>query len=321
MILTLTPNPSLDLAFDLVSLDRGGVNRAEAAHVHAGGKGINVSRALIRHRVSSMAVLPIGGLDGRRLVGLLGERGVPAVPVPVAGDTRVNVTISEADGSTTKVNAPGPVLSHRETEILLAAVDQQLATRPRYLVGAGSLPAGVGEAFFVRVAELAGQHGVPFALDTSGAPLAAAVRGGRLALVKPNDAELAELAGRELRTVADVLTAADQVLLAGTEEVLVSLGANGALLVNRDGCWWAGGDQLVPVSTVGAGDVTLAGYLAADGPPAERLRNAVAWGRAAVLMPGSAVPGPDDVDQGSVRVVEQPDPSLTLDGEVSWALR
>lgn len=102
MIVTVTPNPSLDRALDVERLEVGEVNRAHAAHVHPGGKGINVARALARHGLAAVAVVPAGGADGARLVALLGEHGVPAVPVPVAGDTRTNVTLVEADGVTTR---------------------------------------------------------------------------------------------------------------------------------------------------------------------------------------------------------------------------
>ena len=312
MIVTVTPNPSLDRALELRRLEVGEVNRAHAVHVHPGGKGINVARALGRHGIDAVAVLPVGGTDGTRLVTLLGEHGVPAVPVPVAGDTRTNITLVEDGGATTKVNAPGPRLATDEVDALLAAVEAQVLSGPLAVVAAGSLPAGAGESFFVRLVGITRRHGVPLVLDTSGAPLAHAVRAGGLSLVKPNESELAELVGRDLPTVGDVVGAAREVIAQGTAAVLVSLGAHGALLVLAERTWWAGGPALVPASTVGAGDTTLAGFIAGQGAPADRLRNAVAWGRAAVLLPGTDVPTPDQIDLDAVRVVEGPDPDLAL---------
>lgn len=316
MIVTLTPNPSLDRALHLDRLAPGEVNRAAATHLHPGGKGINVSRALAAHDVASRAVLPAGGPDGAQIVALLAAQGVDARPVPVAGDTRSNITLTESSGATTKINAPGPPLDAEEVAALLAAVEAEVsAGGVAAVVAAGSLPAGVDDDFFTRVADLGARHDVPVVLDTSGAPFAAAVRHGGLALVKPNDEELAELAGHDLVTVGDVLDAAAAVRSLGTAAVLVSLGSHGALLVAEGGAWWAGGPALVPVSTVGAGDSTLAGYLAGAGgheEPPERLRRAVAWGRAAVLLPGSAVPRPSDVRPAEVAVVVDPDPSLAL---------
>lgn len=312
MIVTVTPNPSLDRALELDHLAVGEVNRAHGVHVDAGGKGINVSRALVRQGIASLAVLPVGGVDGARLVDLLAEHGVPAAPVPVHGDTRSNVTLVEASGATTKVNAPGVPLAPEEVDALLAVVETQLAAGPSAVVGAGSLPAGAGDDFYVRLAVLAGRYGIPLALDTSGVPLSRAVRAGGLGLIKPNDDELAELAGHEIGTVGDAIDAAREVIAAGTREVLLTLGAHGALLVSAERCWWAGGAPLQPASTVGAGDTTLAGYLATAGDPGVRLRAAVAWGRAAVLLPGTQVPAPSQVELSSVRLVADPDPATLL---------
>jgi 1-phosphofructokinase len=312
MIVTLTPNPSVDRALDLPVLEVGGVNRAHATHVDAGGKGINVSRALGAHGVDTIAVLPVGGRDGDLLVRLLADQHVATRPVPVDGETRTNITLVESTGVTTKVNAPGPTLSPQEVDGLLAAVEELLAAGPELLVAAGSLPAGAGESFFGRLAGLAERYRVPLALDTSGLPLARAVRRGGLHVIKPNEEELGELVGRTLVTVGDAVAAARDVIAQGTRSVLVSLGAHGALLVRSDHTWWAGGAALVPASTVGAGDTTLAGFLAGGGDPARRLATAVAWGRAAVLLPGTAVPRPDQIDLDAVQVVAEPDPTVAL---------
>lgn len=312
MIVTVTPNPSVDRAFDLDRFEVGEVNRALRTQVDAGGKGINVSRGLNQNGIETVAVFPIGGPDGPLLVAQLEAAGVPVHPVPVAGEIRSNITLADASGETTKINAPGPRLDDAEQAAILDAVREHLGPQTRYVVAAGSLPEGVPATFVVRMAELCAEHGVPFALDTSGAPLAAAAEAGGLAIVKPNDLELAELVGRELLTVGEVRDAAREIIANGSDAVLVSLGAAGALLVTETGCWWAGGGPIVPVSTVAAGDSTLAGYLSVDGPEPDRLRMAVAWGRAAVQLPGSEVPRPQDLDLAAVRVVEDPDPSLAL---------
>ncbi|WP_159808100.1 1-phosphofructokinase [Cellulomonas citrea] len=312
MIVTLTPNPSVDRALDVAQLEVGEVNRAHATHIDAGGKGINVSRALVAQGLDTVAVLPVGGRDGDLLVRLLADQHVVARPVGVAGETRTNITLVESTGVTTKVNAPGPTLSPAEVDALLGAVEELLAERPEVLVAAGSLPAGAGEAFFARLTGLAARYRVPVALDTSGVPLARAVRGGGLQVIKPNEDELGELVGRQLVTVGDAVRAARDVIAMGTESVLISLGGHGALLVDAERTWWAGGPALVPASTVGAGDTTLAGYLGADGDPGHRLVTAVAWGRAAVLLPGTAVPTPEQIDASTVDLVVDPDPTLAL---------
>ncbi|MHB1491548.1 MAG: 1-phosphofructokinase family hexose kinase [Cellulomonas sp.] len=311
MIVTFTPSPSLDRAYDVTELAVGEVNRATGTHIHAGGKGINVSRALARHGVPTVAVLPTGGPDGDQLLVALRRQGVASRPVPVAGDTRSNVTLVSHGGVTTKINAPSPELSPDESRALIDAVEAEIARGARWIVAAGSLPDG-SDDLFARLGEVSRRRRIPLALDTSGAPLRDTLAAGDIALVKPNDHELAELVGADLHTVGDVRAAARELIATGTGAVLVSLGAHGALLVVPDGCWWAGGAPLVPLSTVGAGDTTLAGYLSADGTQPERLRRAVAWGRAAVLMPGSDVPDPTRIDIAAVRVVDDPDPRLTV---------
>lgn len=316
MIITLTPNPSVDRAFDLATLELGEVNRADAVHVDAGGKGINVSRALVANGVDSLAILPLGGPDGDLLVALLEPTGVASRAVPVPGETRSNITLQVASGVTTKVNAPGPVLDAAAQAELFAAV-AEAAGPGDVVVGAGSLPRGTTDSFYIELGAVVRDRGAYLVLDTSGAAFDAAVSFGGLALVKPNDEELAEVVGRELPTVGDVIVAAREIIAIGTRRVLVSLGSHGALLVSSEHAFWAGGPPLVPASTVGAGDTTLAGFLAAtggsldDADDAECLRTAVAWGRAAVLLPGTAVPTPDLIDLGAVRVERDLDP-ITL---------
>lgn len=317
MIITLTPNPSVDRAYDLDVLQLGEVNRADAVHVDAGGKGINVSRALAANDVESLAVLPVGGHDGALLVALLEPTGVAVRAVRLPGLTRSNITLQVASGVTTKVNAPGPVLDDAGQAQLFAAVAAVVGPGD-VVVGAGSLPRGATDRFYVALGEVARAGGAHVVLDTSGPAFETAVAVGGLALVKPNDEELAELVGRRLPTVGDVVAAAREIVALGTARVLVSLGSHGALLVTADTACWAGGPALVPASTVGAGDTTLAGFLAATGgdldrvDDAECLRVAVAWGRAAVLLPGTAVPTPDLIDPHAVRVERDPDPSIPV---------
>ncbi|MCI2240378.1 1-phosphofructokinase family hexose kinase [Paenibacillus sp. TRM 82003] len=312
-VLTVTPNPSIDRTLELDVLTRGEVHRARGASEDAGGKGVNVARALALHGARAAAVLPCGGLDGDRLVGLLAPQGVEVVPVAIAGTVRTNTTVVEADGTTTKLNEPGPVLGAEEVEALERTVRARLTVGPRWLASSGSLPPGAPGDLHARLVRLGRAAGARTAVDTSGPALAAAVEAGP-DVVKPNLEELAELVARELTTVGDVRAAAADLRARGCGDVLVSLGEAGALLATAEGTWWAGGPALVPRSTVGAGDCTLAGYLSADGPAPQRLATAVAWGRAAVLLPGSTVPGPEQTRAGAggVRVVENPDPETPV---------
>lgn len=308
-VVTVTPNPSIDHTIEVPVLIRGEVQRTGPARVEAGGKGVNVARALARHGRPVTALLPAGA-DAERIVGLLAPQDVAAVTVPIAGSVRTNVAVVEADGTTTKLNEPGAELSAEELQALYAAVEQALSEQPEYLVASGSLPAGAPDDFYAVLAKSAAAQGVPLAVDTSGAALAAVITAGA-SVVKPNLEELQELLPIELVTVGDVVEGARQLRASGAADLLISLGGHGALLVTAEGSWWAGGPALVPRSTVAAGDSTLAGYVHTRGSPGDRLAAAVAWGRAAVLLPGSAVPGPSEsaAARADVQVIADPDPA------------
>ena len=307
MITTLTPNPSIDRTMLVENLLPGEVNRAASSRTDPGGKGVNVARALIRNSHPARAILPLGGPDGELLASLLQEAGIPFDAIPIAGTTRTNMAIVNPTGTTTKVNEPGPELSPNEMNQLANAVGR--AAGP--VVLCGSLPPGTHDSFLAEM--IAGYPG-RVAVDTSGAPLAAAVT-AKPWLIKPNREELSELTGRELPTLQAVVDAARELLANGVGVVVVSLGSDGALWVDPDGIHHAKATVTEPRSTVGAGDCLLAGVLSAlttGNDPATALSRGVAWGAAAVALPGSAVPGPTDVTTVAVTSTHEPDLETVL---------
>ena len=310
MIVTLTPNPSLDRTIEIAGLRRGEVLRASATRVDPGGKGVNVSRVLAAHGVSTVAIVPAGGPEGAQLADLLAPAGIPVVTVPLRRATRSNIALVEPDGTTTKVNEPGPTLSGDEVATMSERV-AAVAGSADWVVLSGSLPSGVSDEFYADLVPRAQALGCRVAVDTSGGPLAAAVA-AQPDLVKPNTAELAELTGAPMLTWGDVAKHAQALHDGGIATVLVSLGQDGALLVDDDGVRWASAPPVEVRSTVGAGDSTLAGFLVAGATGDEALRSAVAFGSAAVALPGSAMPGPGDVHPETVTVQDTPDPSLPL---------
>lgn len=142
MILTVTPNPSLDRTYELPGLSRGAVLRATSDRVDPGGKGVNVSRAVAAAGHRTAAVAPLGGPEGALLARLLGEHGIEAVGVPIAGSTRINITLVEPDGTLTKVNAAGPEITAAEAERLLDTVRTRSADAD-WIACCGSLPRGL----------------------------------------------------------------------------------------------------------------------------------------------------------------------------------
>ncbi len=316
MIVTVTPNPAIDVTLTVDTLQIGEVNRTTSKHRDPAGKGINVSRALSKNGHASIAVFPADPINGAWIVGELAAAQVESSTTPIGGEVRNNITIVDDNGETTKINEPGPAVTRTEIDALLTNVEAHLADSPSWLVAAGSLPIGLGAEFFVELGNRARHAGVRFAVDTSGSALTHVVEAGICDLIKPNIDELSELVGRELTTVGHVVEAARGALPHG--EVLVSLGANGALLVTPDSVTWAGHPPVIADSTVGAGDSALAGYLSASQSRSgtkdhhAALATAVAWGTAAVTLPATTVPGPTDIDVTRVVVVSEPNQTTEI---------
>ena len=300
MIVTLTPNPSVDRTVEIDALVRGEVLRATGAHVDPGGKGINVSRALAAHGIPTRAVLPVGGAVGAQLVSLL--HGIDVVQVPIAGDVRANVSVVEPDGTVTKLNEPGPRLSDLEVAALVRCTCEA-ARGADWVVAAGSLPPGVDDEFFAKLGRSLAQQGISYVVDTSGTSFTHALAAGP-DLVKPNREELAEVSGLPVRTVGEAVTAARSLLDRGAKAVLASLGSDGAVLVEPLHAWYGEAPVDSPISSVGAGDATLAGFLSVGGHGPEALREALAWGAAAVSLPGSRMPWPHDLDRAAVHLAD-----------------
>ena len=300
MIVTFTLNPTVDRTVEVDALVRGEVMRAQRVRVDPGGKGINVSRALAIHGIPTRAVVTVGGAEGAHLVTLLGETGCEIVAVPIHGAIRSNITVVEPGGTTTKFNEPGAELSPEELNAVFEAVETAVASAD-WLVASGSLPPGTPATVYADLVRALAGTGIRVAVDTSG-PALEAVLAAEPTLVKPNRDELAQATGRRLLTIADVVEAAARLRDRGAKAVLASLGADGAVLVDDDGAIHGQTPVVSPRSSVGAGDAMLAGFLAAGGVGTKALTEALAWGVAAVLQPGSGMPSPADIDLAAVRL-------------------
>jgi 1-phosphofructokinase len=330
MIVTVTANPSIDRTIELAApLRRGEVQVVAGMREQAGGKGVNVARALHAADVDVLAVVPCDAADP--LLAEIAGLGVSVSNVPTGAPVRTNITLSEPDGTTTKLNAAGEPLAEDVVSRLVDVVARRAATA-RWLVLAGSVPPGATADLYPRLiaavrarsAEL-GVGAPSVAVDTSGPALASVIRAaatsGGVDLIKPNAHELHELAatlgydgipdGDALEADPALAARAAESLLPelGVGSMLLTLGAAGALLVTRDGSWAARPPRITPRSTVGAGDSSLAGYLVsvhAGRPPAHALGLAVAYGAAAASLAGSTVPRPDQTRADLVEVTSLP---------------
>ena len=269
MIVTLTANPSHDRTVNLAApLERGTVQRAESVISQAGGKGVNISRACVAADQPTIAVLP-ATKDDPFVLELLAA-GIDCRPVPHEGDLRVNITITEPDGTTTKLNSPGPQATARLLDELTEALVRRAATA-EWIVLAGSLPPGAPPEWYAELVTALRTAGARVAVDTSDAPLKALVDALPTSaphLMKPNGEELASFTGHQADELEHdpraAAAAADDLIARGVESVLVTLGPHGAVLVNDAGAWHATPPPTTVVSTVGAGDSSLFGYLLGD---------------------------------------------------------
>lgn len=316
MILTLTANPSIDRTITLSQpLARGEVQRSIAATSEAGGKGVNVARVARYAGLDVLALFPSPARDP--FTAAVADSGLPYLAIESGIAVRANLTLSEPDGTTTKINAPGGLGSPAVLTSLAVAVIEE-ARDAKWVALSGSLPADAQPDFYARlVSDLRKVTRARIAVDTSDQPLLEIT--GHLPasapdVLKPNAEELEQITGHSgLEAAAKAgdfepaARAAQTLVERGVATVLTTLGAAGALLVTASGSWIATPPPIQPKSTVGAGDSALAGYLiAATGGLSEpdRLRYAVAYGSAATALPGTELPTPAHLNLAAVTVTE-----------------
>ena len=289
-ITTLTLAPSLDSATTTDRLYAEGKLRCSAPLFEPGGGGINVARAIVHLGGQATALFPIGGPTGRHLADLLVAEEVSAEPVEGQAWTRQNLHVHvESTGEQYRFVMPGAHLTEQE----FACFEQRLATLPpeSLLVISGSLPPGISVENLQHLLRTAQSHDLRCVVDSSGPALKACLDVGNLALVKPNQKELAELVGRNLDSPDAVKQAAADIIAMGkTERVVVSLGPQGALAADKNQVLQVVPPPVKKLSTVGAGDSMVGAMtlkLAEGADLLEMTRYGVSAGSAATLYKGT----------------------------------
>ena len=305
MIGTLTMNPAIDRTVTVDGFRLGTLNRVRKVRVDASGKGINVSKALIRFGEQSLAMGLLGGMTGQFIEQDLQNDGIlPAFTWIKGQSTRTNVKVFDAEsGSTTEINEPGPEISSANLQALRRDLFSGLG-RVSYLVCSGSLPPGVPDTFYADVIREAQAKGVHCILDTSGSALARGMHAVPT-LVKPNREEASQVLGVDLRSEAQIIEAVHRFLDIGIPYVVISLGPDGAVVATGESIVWAQASVDMIRSTAGCGDALVAAVvwsLCSGKSWLEVARFATAAATATASLDGTIFPTMDMINSFSQRV-------------------
>ncbi len=292
MIVTVTLNAAIDRTLTVPNFQRGQRHRASAGVTLAGGKGINVARALKALGVPVVATGLVGGVTGTRIVEELTREAILNDFVHIDGESRTSTAVVDPTGGTyTEINEWGPAVREEELEMLLEKL-RYLTQGAELVVFAGSLPRDVADDFYAEATrELTRRH-VQVALDTEGQPLLLGVEAEPF-IVSPNQAEAEALVGQEFHDDEDFRVALDSISDMGARNVVITTEQGCVALLREEketSRYRAVAPRVDPVSTVGSGDVLLAAFIAArhaGRPHEEALRAAVAAGAASTLEVGA----------------------------------
>jgi len=287
LILTLTINPSVDRNIQvdrLVFEDRAYIL---ASSDSAGGRGMNASRVLHAFGAKTLAIVTSGGAKGERLEKLAAKSGFPVKVVRISNEIRVNLTITDRQGLTIKLNELGPPITPDELTSIEKAVESRLETAT-WLMLCGSIPPGVSPHFYTKLIQMARDRKVKTLLDTDGAALLHGIEAGPT-VVSPNQAEAERLLNRALITRAQFMEAATRIKAMGAESVILSLGSRGVVATDGNRLLEVVPPRVDAVSPLGAGDALAAAFVWAASKKkdfADCVRWAVAAGTASARLPG-----------------------------------
>ncbi|MEX2281021.1 MAG: hexose kinase [Gemmatimonadota bacterium] len=309
MILTVTPNPSLDYLFETDRLVWDDANRVDSPRLRPGGQGINVTRAVRALGESSVAVALLGGSTGDELERFLNNEGTGCERITIAGATRVFFGVREREsGRSMLVNPRGPAIAADEEERIDNEISQAISrARPSWVAGCGSIPPGLSEEFYARVAIAARSVGARFVPDCDGQALRCAFDHADLIVPNQHEAErLAETGIADLKAAGKV---ARDLAGRGPKLVAITLGAEGAVLTDGTFTWYAAPPAFTHGSAVGAGDAFLAALLVSlqsRAAPQDALCTAVAAGAAVLCSRGSDLLTTADVRRLATNVRARP---------------
>lgn len=294
--ITLTLSPAYDIHGVCESLVIDHENIATLTDRDAGGKGVNISRAMQAYGTPSLSLVVLGEENGAEFEATLAKQGLTVLPIHTPGRIRENITLHTANGRETRLSfrtpkAPADLMEQ------VAAATCSLLDSDTVLTLTGRVPEGVSLDAVKAYVAAAQARGVRVVIDSRSFSLSDLIE-AKPFLIKPNEEEIATYTGKEIRTVEDALAAARDLHARGVENVMISLGAAGAVLACATGEFFTKAPAIHPLSTIGAGDSAIGGFLSAlmAGKDALTcLRTAVAFGSAACLTPGTQPPKKEDI--------------------------
>ena len=295
-IITLTLNPAFDIHCNITPFRPFSENFGTVNSKDAGGKGLNISRALNANGIDSLAIIAIGNENGAEFSEAVKKDGLNCIFISVDGRIRENYTIHTDGENETRISFDGSFSSSdllaRCEEAIRAAMTPDTA-----LTFTGSIPSCVSKDECKDMLKRLRNEGVKTVIDCRSFSLDDIIE-CRPYLIKPNKLELCSLLGREISDTSDIISTAQTLHASGVENVMISMGEDGAVLVTKNGTFTIHSPSITPLSTIGAGDSSVAGFLAATSENLDcevRLKTAVAYGSAACLTEGTRPPRKQDV--------------------------
>ncbi|MCG3088068.1 1-phosphofructokinase [Sporosarcina cyprini] len=260
MITTITLNAAIDQIYQVDRLEREAVNRVKDVHQDAGGKGLNVAKVLKQLGANVDAGGFLGGMNGERIRSLVREKGIADEFIPIAEESRVCLTIMDAEtGKGTEFLEGGPVIQDKEWEKMLSWLEKK-SKRTKWFALSGSLPQGLPSDAYAQLIDIIQSNGAKAILDTSGEALRHGIEAKPFA-IKPNEKELADLLGVPTLSLSLMIEEGHRLVESGIPHVCFTLGGEGAVIVNREGCFRVKAPAVPVKNTVGSGDSFIGGLI------------------------------------------------------------
>ncbi len=295
-IITVTLNPAFDVHCSIANFAPYHENLAEITSRDAGGKGINISRALTSYGTKNLAFVVLGDENGDSFIRALNEENILFDSITVRGRIRENITCHTEGVPETRISFKGfdinEEILHRAYEMLIPRIDSDTV-----ITFTGRVPEGLSMKSVKKFLQGFKEKGARLVIDSRSFSLDD-LKELKPWLIKPNQEEISEYLGKDVKSFDEITTAAKELHNEGIENVMISLGADGAMLVCDDGIFVAKPPKIDAISTIGAGDSSIAGFLAAAGKGEDAsscLRYAVTFGSAACLTEGTNPPRDEDI--------------------------